>query len=130
MAAGYPIISDDGKTSLINTPGVVETMRKFDQYIQEVYGKFGGYKALLEWGSRVAGVDTGGAQVQPFIKEAQAFYVSGSWTIAQTKAGNPDLEFGILPVPGFKGQHGAIVKDGWSYAINKIRNRRMLPGIS
>lgn len=22
-------------------------------------------------------------------------------------------------MPGFKGQHGAIVKDGWSYAINK-----------
>lgn len=117
--AGSPTVSDDGKTSLLNTEGVVETAKKFDQYIEEVYGKFGGYKAILEWNSRVAGVDTGAAQVQAFIKEKQAFYVSGSWTIGQVQSGNADMQFGILPVPGFSGQHGGTAKDGWSYAISK-----------
>ncbi len=117
--AGHPTISEDGRTSLFNSPGVVETVKIFDNYVEEVYGKFGGYKALLEWNSRVAGADTGAAQVQAFVKEAQVFYVSGSWTIGQVRAGNPDMEFGLVPVPGFNGQHGATAKDGWSYAINK-----------
>ena len=117
--AGFPTVSDDGKTSLLNAPEVIETAKKFDQYIEEVYGKFGGYKAILEWNSRVAGVDTGEAQVAAFIKEAQVFYVSGSWTIGQVKSGNAEMDFGILPVPGFKGQHGGTAKNGWSYAINK-----------
>ena len=117
--AGHPTVSDNGKTSLLNTPGVIETAQKFDQYIEEVYGKFGGYQAILEWNSRVAGADTGAAQVQAFIKEKQAFYVSGSWTIGQVKSGNPDMSFGILPVPGFTGQHGGTAKHGWSYAISK-----------
>ena len=117
--AGHPTVSEDGKTSLLNSPGVIETAKKFDQYVQEVYGKFGDYKALLEWNSRVAGADTGAAQVQAFVKEAQVFYVSGSWTIGQVRSGNPDMEFGLMPVPGLNGQHGATAKDGWSYAINK-----------
>lgn len=117
--AGYPTVSDDGKTSLLNTPEVIETAKKFDQYIEEVYGKYGGYKAILEWNSRVAGADTGAAQVQAFVKAAQVFYVSGSWTIGQVQSGNPDMDFGILPVPGFNGQHGGTAKNGWSYAISK-----------
>ncbi|MCP4397849.1 MAG: extracellular solute-binding protein, partial [bacterium] len=117
--AGFPTVTEDGKQSLLNAPEVVETARKFDTYIEEVYGKFGGYKAIIEWNSRVAGADTGAAQVQAFIKEAQTFYVSGSWTIGQVKSGNADMDFGILPVPGFSGQHGATAKHGWSYAINK-----------
>lgn len=116
--AGAPTVSADSKTSLFNSPGVLDTARKFDQYITEVYGPYGGYKALIEWSSRVAGVDYGAAQVQAFIKEAQVFYVSGSWTIGQVQAGNAKLDMGLLPIPGFKGQHGAAAKHGWSYAIN------------
>lgn len=114
-----PIVSDDGKTSLLNTPGVIETAKKFDQYVDEVYGKFGGYKALIEWASRTVGAETGAAQVQPFVKEAQVFYISGSWTIGQVESGNKNMQFGLMPIPGFTGQHGATAKDGWSYAIGK-----------
>ncbi len=101
--AGSPTVSADGRTSLFNTPGVLDTARKFDQYITEVYGPYGGYKALIEWSSRVAGVDYGAAQVQAFIKEAQVFYVSGSWTIGQVQAGNPKLDMGLLPIPRIQG---------------------------
>jgi len=117
--AGHPIVSDDGKTSLLDTPEVIETAAKFDQYIEEVYGKFGGYKALIEWASRTIGAETGAAQVQPFVKEAQVFYISGSWTIGQVESGNKEMKFGLMPIPGFTKQHGATAKDGWSYAINK-----------
>jgi ABC-type glycerol-3-phosphate transport system substrate-binding protein len=116
--AGSPTVSADSKTSLFNTPGVLETARKFDQYITDVYGPYGGYKAIIEWSSRVAGVDYGAAQVQAFIKEAQVFYVSGSWTIGQVQAGNAKLDMGILPIPGFKGPQGAAAMHGWSYAMN------------
>lgn len=117
--AGHPTVSEDGTKSLLNTPGVIETAKKFDQYIEEVYGKFGGYEAIIEWNSRVAGVDTGEAQVAAFTKEAQVFYVSGTWTIGQVRSGNPNMGFSILPVPGFQGQHAGLAKDGWSYAISK-----------
>jgi multiple sugar transport system substrate-binding protein len=117
--AGSPTVSADSKTSLFDSPGVLETARRFDQYILDIYAPYGGYKSLIEWSSRVAGVDYGAAQVQAFIKEAQVFYVSGSWTIGQVQAGNPDLSMGLLPIPGFKGQHGAAAMHGWSYAINK-----------
>ncbi|NOY07483.1 MAG: extracellular solute-binding protein [Spirochaetes bacterium] len=117
--AGYPTVSDNGKTSQLDTPGVLATAEKFDQYIKDIYGSYGGYRGILEWNSRVAGADTGAAQVKAFIKEKQVFYVSGSWTIGQVKSGNPDLDLGIIPVPGFKGQQGGIAKNGWSYAISK-----------
>jgi ABC-type glycerol-3-phosphate transport system substrate-binding protein len=117
--AGYKTVSDDGKTSLINTPGVLKTMKAFDDYIMDIYGDYGDYRGVLEWNSRVAGADTGTAQVQAFIKEKQAFYVSGSWTIGQVQSANPDLELGIIPLPGFNGPHGGTAQSGWSYAISK-----------
>ncbi len=119
FGAGHPTISKDGTESLMDSPGVMNTAKKFDDYIEEVYGKYGGYRAILEWNSKVAGTDTGAAQVQAFIKEAQTFYVSGSWTIGQINKGNPDMDFSILPVPGFNGQHGGISKHGWSYSISQ-----------
>lgn len=119
FGAGYPTISKDGTESLMDSEGVMATAQKFDAYIEEVYGEYGGYRAILEWNSKVAGTDTGAAQVQAFIKEAQTFYVSGSWTIGQINKGNPEMDFSILPVPGFKGQHGGISKHGWSYSISQ-----------
>lgn len=116
--AGYPTVSDDGMNSRINTSGVLATAKAFEEYVDTVYGRFGGYKAILEWNSRVAGADTGAAQVQAFINEGQAFYVSGSWTIGQVKSGNADMDFGIIAVPGFNGPHGATAKHGWSYAVS------------
>ena len=115
---GSPTVSADGTRSLMNSRGVIETARKFDAYVEEVYGSYGGYEALIEWYARVAGVDTGAAQVQAFAKGNQGFYVSGSWTIGQVRSANADMDFGILPVPGFNGAQGGIAKDGWSYAMN------------
>ena len=121
---GYPTVSADGRTSLINSDGVLETARKFEEYVDEVYGRFGGYRALIDWSSRVAGLDTGEAQVTAFINEGQVFYVAGSWTIGQVNSGNPDMNFSIVPVPGFEGQHGATAKNGWSYAVsNESKNK-------
>ncbi len=116
--AGFPTVSDDGKKSQFNDPGVLATARAFEEYVDTVYGKFGGYRAILEWNSRIAGADTGAAQVQAFINEGQAFYVSGSWTIGQVKSGNENMDFGIIAVPGFNGPHGATAKHGWSYALS------------
>lgn len=122
--AGHPTISTDGRTAQFNSPGVLETARAFEDYVEEVYGRFGGYQALLEWNSRVGGADTGSAQVQAFIQERQAFYVSGSWTIGQVESANEDMDFGIIPVPGFEGPHGGIAKNGWSYAISRTSEQK------
>ncbi len=117
--AGYPTVSRDGTESYMDTPGVMKTAEAFDSYMNEIYGSYGGYRGVMEWNSRVAGADTGAAQVQAFINGKQVFYVSGSWTIGQVKSGNPDMDFGILPVPGFERQHGGTAKNGWSYSISK-----------
>uniref|UniRef100_UPI00260BD643 extracellular solute-binding protein n=1 Tax=Oceanispirochaeta sp. TaxID=2035350 RepID=UPI00260BD643 len=117
--AGYSTVSNDMKTSQINTPGVMKTATTFDSYMEDIYGNYGGYRGVMEWNSRVAGADTGAAQVQAFINGNQVFYVSGSWTIGQVKSGNPDMDFGILPLPGVERQHGGTAKNGWSYSISK-----------
>jgi len=117
--AGNPTVSKDSKTSLLTTPGVMKAAKAFDDYMTGIYGSYGGYRGVLEWNSRVAGADTGAAQVQAFINGNQVFYVSGSWTIGQVKSGNPDMDFGILPVPGFEREHGGTAKNGWSYSISK-----------
>ncbi len=122
--AGYPTVSADSKTSLMDSDGVVQTAKAFDSYIEDIYGSYGGYRGIMEWNSRVAGADTGAAQVQAFINGNQVFYVSGSWTIGQVKSGNPDLDLGILPVPGFERQHGGTAKNGWSYAISNTSKNK------
>jgi multiple sugar transport system substrate-binding protein len=116
---GDPIVTPDNKTSLMDSPGVVATVRKFDDYVKEVYGPWGGYKALIDWNARAMGVDTSGAQVQAFVQGKQVFYVSGSWTISQVQSADSNFDLGLLPVPGFKGQQGGIAKNGWSYGISK-----------
>jgi ABC-type glycerol-3-phosphate transport system substrate-binding protein len=110
-------VSADHTESMLDQECAVNTAKRFDNYIQEVYGPYGGYEALIRWYADVAGVETGAAQVQGFIKSQQAFYVSGSWTIGQVNQGNPDMNFSILPVPGFEGPQGSVSKHGWSYAI-------------
>lgn len=123
---GSPTVSDDGKVSMMNSSGVVQTAEAFDDYINDIYGDYGGYRGVLEWNSRVAGADTGAAQVQAFINENQVFYVSGSWTIGQVQSANPDLELGIISIPGFNGQHGGTAKNGWSYAMSKSSKNKAM----
>ena len=122
--AGHPTVSEDSKTSLVNTPGVVDTAKAFDSYIEDIYGGYGSYRGILEWNSRVAGADTGAAQVLAFINGNQVFYVSGSWTVGQVKSGAPDMDLGVLPVPGFKREHGGTAKNGWSYSISKTSENK------
>lgn len=123
--AGLKTVSDDGSQSLYDTAEIVSVAKAFDTYVEEVYGDFGGYKALVDWYARVAGVETGSAQVGGFVQGNQVFYVSGSWTISQVKSGDPNLDFGILPVPGLNGLHGSISEHGWSYAVSaKTKNRK------
>jgi len=113
-----PVISADSKTAQLDTPGVIEVAKAFESYITDVYGAFGGYEALAEWTSRTIGVDTS-MMVSGFVQEKEAFYISGSWTINQVREGNPDLDYGIVPVPGLKRQHGDSGYGGWSYGISE-----------
>lgn len=116
---GAQVISEDSKTAMLSSPGVVEVVQAFDDYIDTVFGRYGGYQGLLEWSSRVRGVDTGAQQIEPFIKEKQAFYISGSWAVGQVEAGNPDLDLQAVPVPGLKGPQGGEVFSGWAYGIGR-----------
>jgi len=123
---GGNTVSADGKTAMLNSPEVKKVARAFEDYINDVYGAYGGYRGVLEWTSRVSGADTGAGQVQAFINEKQAFYVSGSWTIAQVQSGNPNVELGVVPIPGLNGPQGGTAKHGWSYAMSKTsKNKEM-----
>jgi multiple sugar transport system substrate-binding protein len=114
---GAQVVSNDSKTAMLNTPGAVEVVEAYDDYVEEVFGRYGGYKGLVEWSSRVRGADTGAQQIEPFIKEKQVFYISGSWTVGQVRAGNPDMDLQATPVPGLKGPQGGEVFSGWAYGI-------------
>jgi len=116
---GAQVISKDSKTSMLDSPGAVEVVQAFDDYIEAVYGKYGGHKGLVEWFSRVRGADTGAQPIEPFIKEKQVFYISGSWAVGQVRAGNPAIDLQAALVPGLKGPQGGEVFSGWTYGIGK-----------
>lgn len=51
-----------------------------------------------------------------FVSDDCLFFISGDWAYKNIKSGNPDLQFGLAPMP--KGSINAVCLGGYNMAIN------------
>ncbi|QQO10827.1 sugar ABC transporter substrate-binding protein [Breznakiella homolactica] len=109
MQNGNEIIDTSGSEPKVvfNSRSGVEALT----FITDLYTKYKGMpesvKSTLSWDQVFA----------PFIQEDAGIVFSGDWAIAAIKAGNPNLDYGIAPLP--VGREAASILGGYNLAINK-----------
>ena len=121
LGAGTPLISRDGRSSLLNDPAVQRVFEVLDDHIQTVYRPWGGYRGILKWRHR-AGVTTVASPLSPIVAGTQAFALSGAWLAGNLINANPRPDFDVAPVPGIDRVHGGIAAHGWAYAMRAQPN--------
>lgn len=93
--------------SVLDTPEALEAFTFFT----DIHTKYNGFpestKDALTWDQVYA----------PFIQGEVAFMICGDWGYNAVAEGNPDLDFGIAPLP--VGKSAASVMGGYSLCINK-----------
>ena len=117
FGAGEPTVGADGRRSRLDAPGIARVTAAFDQYVEEVYGPWGGYRGLLAWRNREAGIVSVGNVHGPLTRGVQGFLFTGSWAVSMIRSGHPELDFAIRPLPGLDRPHGGIACNAWSYAL-------------
>jgi len=106
---GNPIIDTKGakpKVVLNNKSG-----QEAFKFVTELHTKYKAIpessKAALSWDQTFA----------PFIQEDAGMLLCGDWAIGAIRAGNPNLDYGIAPLP--KGRVNATTLGGYVLCINK-----------
>lgn len=97
-----PIISADGRTSLLDRPEVLPAWQAIEHYFHEVYGAHGGAAALIQWRHRHGGFALGTMHV-PFAQGKVAFNFAGLPAIAAHRKINPEARIASRLIPGLAG---------------------------
>lgn len=122
---GAPSISPDGRKSQMNTEGALRVAHVLDDYVTRVYGSFGGYRALLQWRFRFAGLHR-----QPAFSslpyDRQIFALAAAGSLARYRRFLPMRSLSVQPVPGLDRLHGGMASHNWSYAMSKDALKRPL----
>lgn len=106
---GCDVIDTSGELpiSVLDTPEALEAFTFFT----DIHTKYNGFpestKDALTWDQVYA----------PFIQGEVAFMICGDWGYNAVAEGNPELDFGIAPLP--KGKSAASVMGGYSLCINQ-----------
>jgi len=124
LGIGSPMTSEDGRRSLLNSPGSLRVGRALDHYVEEVYGPFGGYRALLQFRFRFAGQHRKPAfYALPFTRSFANISAAGT-IVAFQQLGVPPSRLAVQPVPGLDKLHGGILSHSWAYALNRHSPRQ------
>ena len=118
---GGELLSEDGRTITMNTPEWTEAL----EYLTMLYDELGGAKKIAAFSSSF---QTG--QMDPFMTGKVGMLAQGNWFISDIARYNPDLDFGVGPIPvpreryeqrgRFEGQPQFISwSGGWSWVIPK-----------
>jgi len=114
---GSPTISEDGRQSQLATPSALSVARALDDYVERVYGTYGGYRALLDWRFRYAGLHR-----QPAFSslpyDRQCFAIAAAGSLARYRRVIPIRQLLVQPVPGLQRLHGGIASHSWAYALS------------
>lgn len=97
-----PIISADGRTSLLDRPEVRAVWLEIERYLRTVYDSHGGIAALLQWRQRNGGFSVTTTHT-PFAHGRVAFNFGGLQAIAAQQKLNPALRVISHPIPGLNG---------------------------
>jgi ABC-type glycerol-3-phosphate transport system substrate-binding protein len=115
---GAPTISRDGRNALLKTEGSLRVAHALDDYVTRVYGFYGGYRALLEWRFRYAGLHR-----QPAFSslpyDSQIFAIAAAGSLARYRRFLPMRNLVVQPVPGLDRLHGGMASHNWSYSMSK-----------
>jgi multiple sugar transport system substrate-binding protein len=105
---GATLISADGKTAEFDSPQGQEAWQFYaDLYLTQKIVPEDIKSATNSWDQLFA----------PFIQERVAMMMTGDFGIKPVQTGNPNLEFGIAPLP--RGKEAATVIGGYDLAIAK-----------
>lgn len=106
---GNPVIDSSGKKPVVTVNN--ETGKEAWDFYCNIQVKYNGfpeaYKEALSWDKAYA----------PFLQGDVAFLVCGDWAYNTLKTGNPNLDFGIAPMP--KNKQAGTVLGGLMLGINK-----------
>lgn len=106
-AFGGQLTAEDG-TITANDPKFVEAGKWMQKYAADF-----GAQAISDFSS------ASGSDLNPFAAEMQAMTISGPWNIATIRNQNPELDFGVAPVPTPTGDNFVSWAGGWSHIIPK-----------
>jgi len=103
---GATLISDDGKSAQFGEAAGLEAWQFYsDLYLTHGIIPEDIKSATTAWDQVFA----------PFIQERAAMVLSGDWATFAIRDGNPDLDFGVAPLP--VGKEAATVIGGYNLAI-------------
>jgi hypothetical protein len=88
-----------------------------DEYVETVYGPWGGHRALLAW--RALNVIQRRDAVRTFAHGTKACHLGSSLVVGILRQIDPNLRYHAQPVPGLRGLQGGIAMHGPSYAVRK-----------
>lgn len=115
---GSPSISADGRLSCMNSTGSLRVAHALDEYVEKVYGTFGGYRALLKWRFRYAGLHR-----QPAFSslpyDRQIFAIAAAGSLARYRRFMSMRQLAVQPVPGLDRLHGGMASHSWAYAMSR-----------
>lgn len=103
---GGEIISQDGKTAMVNQPEAVEAVKFYTDM-------------LVEHGVSPASTleNDGVANRRLFIAEAVSMYQSGQFDLASIQQENPDIDIGVMMLPHPEGKDTAAILGGWAWVV-------------
>jgi hypothetical protein len=120
LAAGIGVmpVAMDGHLAQLTHEGSLRVARILDDYVEEVYGPYGGYRALLRWRTRFMVRNP----VSNFIAvpfDRQVFSIAATGAISSYQRFMSPLRLSIQPLPGLERLHGGVATPTWSYAIRQ-----------
>jgi ABC-type glycerol-3-phosphate transport system substrate-binding protein len=119
---GAPTTSPDGRKSLLNSPGSLRAAHALDDYVTRVYKDYGGYRALLGWRFRFAGLHRVPVfSSLPYGRQIFALAAAGSLS-SYRRLASP-LQVTVQPVPGLDRLHGGMASHTWAYSISAASSK-------
>lgn len=105
--SGGGIISEDGKTAIVNQPAAVEAVTFYTDF----------FKKKLSPASTLE--NDGTANRRLFIAGTVAAYQSGQFDIGSIRKENAKIDIGVMQIPHPEGKDTAAVLGGWSFIVPK-----------
>ncbi|MBN1352633.1 extracellular solute-binding protein [candidate division KSB1 bacterium] len=103
------IISEDGRTCLLNSPQNAEALK----YVVRFYDRLGGPRTVEAFRSSVSTEEALG----PFFRDRIAMMIDDDWSLYRIARHKPDMDFGIAPLPAPRNGIPYTWSGGLSYAI-------------
>ena len=108
FAADNPVIDTTGERPVVTVNN--ESGKEAFEFWTGMHTKYNAFPEGMKDASDWAAAYT------TFVSDDCLFFICGDWAFANIQSGNPDMEFGLAPMP--KGKVQAVCLGGYNLAIN------------